>query len=222
VKYLLPVSKREVAVTIRRDVFAEKLRSEMYTPPGARRLPFVIHRAAQGDFAPFLKMSIHEDDPASAVSDFTIADGMYLSVTCAEDVPLINPREAVSVNRGTFFGDYRVRQQRRACRYWRRAVMPAGYDQPVTSNAPVLIFSGYMDPVTPPAWGAEVASHFPNSKNVVIRHHAHVPVGLTNIECLDKVTLDFLQRASAANLDTSCLDGMLPPPFYVEQPAGRD
>jgi pimeloyl-ACP methyl ester carboxylesterase len=222
VQYTLPTSKREVSIKIRGDVFAEKLRSQMYDPAGARRLPFLIHRAVQGDFTPFLKMTIHEDDAASTSSGFSIADGMYLSVTCAEDVPFIDPREAERVNRGTFFGDYRVQQQRRACRYWRRAALPAGYAEPVTSNVPVLIFSGYMDPVTPPAWGAEVASHFPNGKNVVIRHHAHVPVALTNIECLDRVTLDFLQRASTANLDTSCLDLMLPPPFYVERPAVRD
>jgi pimeloyl-ACP methyl ester carboxylesterase len=222
VKYTLPASKREVLIKIRGDVFAEKLRSQMYDPAGARRLPFLIHRAAQGDFGPFLKTTIHEDDPASASSDFSIADGMYLSVTCAEDVPLIDPREAERVNHDTFFGDYRVRQQRRACRYWRRAQLPAGYSEPVASDVPVLIFSGYMDPVTPPAWGAEVASHFPNGKNVVIRHHAHVPAALTNIQCLDRVTLDFLQRASAANLDTSCLDLMLPPPFFIEQPTGRN
>ncbi|MFL6229537.1 MAG: alpha/beta hydrolase [Pyrinomonadaceae bacterium] len=221
VKYVLPTSKREVSITIRRDVFAEKLRSQMYDPAGARRLPYVIHRAAVGDFAPFLKMTV-SDAPAPAASDFSIADGMYLSVTCAEDVPLIDLREAERVSRDTFFGDYRVRQQRRACRSWRRATLPAGYEQPVASNAPVLVLSGYMDPVTPPAWGAEVASHFPQGRNVVIRHHAHVPVGLSNIECLDRVTLDFLQRASVAGLDTSCLDGMLPPPFYVEPPPRRN
>ncbi|MDT7540457.1 MAG: hypothetical protein QOE33_361 [Acidobacteriota bacterium] len=222
VRYTLLTKQREVLIKIRGDVFAEKLRSRMYDPAGARRLPFIIHRAAQGDFGPFLKLTIHEDDPASASSDFSIADGMYLSVTCAEDVPLIDPVEAARVNRGTFFGDYRVREQRRACRNWRRAALPAGYDQPVASDVPVLVFSGYMDPVTPPAWGAEVASHFPNGTNVVIRHHAHMFDGLTNIECLDRVTLDFLQRASVKNLDTSCLNLMLPPPFYIEQPAGRN
>jgi pimeloyl-ACP methyl ester carboxylesterase len=219
VNYLLPVSKREVTVTIRRDVFAEKLRSQMYTPPGQRRLPYVIHAAAQGDFTPFLAMTIHDDDAPS--SDPTIADGMYLSVTCAEDVPFIDLTEAERISRPTFFGDYRIRQQRRACSLWRRGRVPAGYDQPVVSNAPVLILDGDNDPVTPPAWGEQVASHLPNSKYVLIRHHAHVPVGLTNIECLDRVILDFLARASVANLDTSCLDTMLPPPFYVEQPADK-
>jgi pimeloyl-ACP methyl ester carboxylesterase len=221
VRYTLPATKHEMELIIRRDEFAEKLRSQMYTPPGARRLPCVIHAAAQGDFTPFLKMTIH-DDASEPSSDPAIADGMYLSVTCAEDVPFINLREAGRISRETFFGDYRIRQQRRACRLWRRGEVPAGYAGPVASNAPVLILDGYLDPVTPPAWGEQVASHLPNSKYVLIRHHAHVPVGLTNIECLDKVTLDFLQRASVADLDTSCLNTMMPPPFHIEQPPSRN
>jgi pimeloyl-ACP methyl ester carboxylesterase len=136
VKYQMPVSKREVVITIRRDVFAEKLRSQMYTPPGQRRLPYVIHRAAAGDFTPFLALTIHED--AAPSSDPSIADGMYLSVTCAEDVPFIDLSEAERISRPTFFGDYRIRQQRRACSLWRRGRVPAGYDQPVVSMATTI------------------------------------------------------------------------------------
>ncbi|MFN2597420.1 MAG: alpha/beta hydrolase [Pyrinomonadaceae bacterium] len=218
VKYALPVSKREAEITIERDVFAEKLRSQMYTPPGQRRLPYVIHRAAAGDFAPFLRMVVHEDDPAAPPTDPFIADGMYLSVTCAEDVPFIDLKEAERLSRPTYFGDYRLRQQRRACSLWARGRVPGSFLAPVSSSAPVLILDGRLDPVTPPAWGEQVAAHLPNSLYVLIRHHAHVPVGLTNIECLDRVTLDFLARASVAGLDTSCLDTMTPPPFYVEPP----
>jgi pimeloyl-ACP methyl ester carboxylesterase len=191
----------------------------MYTPPGQRRLPYVIHAAAQGDFTPFLAMTIHED--AAPSSDPTIADGMYLSVTCAEDVPFIDLHEAERISRPTYFGDYRIRQQQRACSLWARGRVPKSFLDPVSSDAPVLILDGNNDPVTPPAWGEQVAAHLPNSKYVLIRHHAHVPVGLTNIECLDRVILDFLQRASVANLDTSCFGTMLPPPFFVEQPADK-
>ena len=57
-KYVLPETGKEVTVTIRPEVFAEKLRSALYMPPGARKLPFIIHRAAQGDLAPFLGMVV--------------------------------------------------------------------------------------------------------------------------------------------------------------------
>jgi pimeloyl-ACP methyl ester carboxylesterase len=214
VKYKPAAPAKELDVEIRRDQFAEELRSQLYAPPSARRVPFIIHRAAQGDFRPFLKLAI-PDDPSRKLSS-SIADGMYLSVTCAEDVPLIDTSEAARINGGTFFGNYRVRQQVRACLHWPRGVLPAGYDRPVATTAPVLIIAGYMDPVTGPDWAEEVAAHLPNSKLWRIRNHAHVPVGLSNFACFDSVIMKFLDHPVARELDTSCGDTMLPPPFFIE------
>lgn len=217
VAYALPETGTQVSVVIRGDVFAEKLRARMYVPETARRLPFVIHRAAKGDFTPFLKMVI----PARRDRPDLIADGMYLSVTCSEDTVLINPAVAERMNRQTIFGDYRVSQQRRACRMWPRAELPAGYDQPIKSDVPVLIISGYMDPVTPPEWGEDVARHLPNSRHVVIRHLAHNFDGLSNIECLDNLILEFYAKGDAKALNTTCVSQMLPPPFQVEAQSSK-
>ena len=190
-----------VTVEVQRDIFAEKLRNRMYSRESAKRIPLIIHQAAQGDFAPFLKEVIPAD---RSVPDF-IADGMYLSVTCAEDTPFIDQDEAAKVNGGNPFGNYRVFQQIRARSMWPQGKIPDGYHQPVTSNSPVLIFSGYMDPVTPPERGEEVASHLPNSRHVIIPHGGHGIEGLTNIECLDKLMLEFLARGNAKELDTTCV-----------------
>jgi pimeloyl-ACP methyl ester carboxylesterase len=209
VSYTVPGTGAEHTVEIQRDVFTEKLRSQLYTPAGGREIPFAIHEAAQGDFAPFLKMAI----PANRSAPDFIAEGLYLSVTCAEDVPFIDAAAAARMNAGNLFDNYRVFQQRRACSMWPRGRLPKGYAQPVVSHAAVLIFSGYMDPVTPPEWGEGVARHLLNSKHVIIRHHAHVPIDLSHIECLDKLILEFLSRGSAKELDTSCVEQMMPPPF---------
>ena len=83
------------------------------------------------------------------------------------------------------------------------------------SNIPVLILSGYLDPVTPPEWGEEVASHLPNSKHVIIPHGAHMPEGLTNVECLDKLMQEFLSKGDAKGLDTTCVERVLPAPFVT-------
>ena len=212
-KYALPETGNEVTVTIRREVFAEKLRSALYTPPGARKLPFIIYRASQGDFAPFLSMVI----PAERSRPPSLADGMYLSTTCNEDTRRIDARTAARMNKGNIFGNYRVDQQLRACSLWPQAQLPRGYWRPVVSNIPVLILSGYMDPVTPPDWIEEVARHLPNSKHVIIRHHAHVPEGLSHMECLDKMIIDFLDKGDPKVIDISCVRQMLPPPFFIEE-----
>jgi pimeloyl-ACP methyl ester carboxylesterase len=213
VDYSPPDKSAKVTVEIRADVFAEKIRNRMYSPESARKIPMMIHHAAHGDFGPFLKDVIPED---RSRPDF-IADGMYLSVTCAEDVPFIDQEEASRANAGNPFGNYRVVQQTRACGMWPQGKIPAGYHEPVSSAAPTLIISGQLDPVTPPERGEEVSSQLPNSRHIVIAHGAHGLEGLTNVECLDKVMLEFLAKGDAKKLDTSCVERVSAPAFVTRE-----
>jgi alpha-beta hydrolase superfamily lysophospholipase len=82
---------------------------------------------------------------------------------------------------------------------------------------PALIFSGNLDPVTPPQRGEEVAQSLPNGKHVVIPEGGHGPFGLSNLECFDQLIREFLDKADAKNLDVSCVDQMKPPPFATKQ-----
>jgi pimeloyl-ACP methyl ester carboxylesterase len=197
-------------VEIQRGVFAEKIRSWMYDRGKSARIPLIIHHAAAGDFAPFLQQAI-----GPSVPDF-LADGMYLSVTCAEDVPFINPDEAAKLTADNPFGNYRVFQQTRACRMWPRGEIPTHFCEPVRSNAAVLIFSGNMDPVTPPKYGEEAAGYLPNSTHVVIPEAAHGVDGLTDPGCVDRIAIEFLDKGDARDLDVSCVDRMAAPPFVTK------
>ncbi|HMJ05766.1 MAG TPA: alpha/beta hydrolase [Chthoniobacterales bacterium] len=210
VSYSPPDQSAPVTVEIQRDIFAEKVRTMMYGADKARRIPFMVHRAATGDFAPFLQEVIKPSIP-----DF-IADGMYLSVTCAEDVPFIDQAEAAKLNVGNPFGNYRVFQQTRACGLWPRGHIPPDFQEPVSSNVPVLIFSGGMDPVTPPERGAEVAKYLPKSRHVIIPHGGHGLDGLTSVDCADRVIMEFLRSGDAKSLDTGCVETMAPPPFATK------
>jgi pimeloyl-ACP methyl ester carboxylesterase len=197
-------------VEIQRGVFAEKIRSWMYDRDKAARIPLIVHHAAGGDFAPFLHQAI-----APSIPDF-VADGMYLSVTCAEDVPFINQEEAAKLTAGNPFGNYRVFQQTRACGIWPRGKIPTDFLEPVHSNAPVLIFSGNMDPVTPPKYGEEVAKHLPNSRHVIIPEAGHGVDGLADAGCIDRIAIEFLDKGDAKDLDVSCIERMKPPPFVTK------
>jgi pimeloyl-ACP methyl ester carboxylesterase len=210
VEYSPPGKTAPTAVEIQRDIFAEKIRMWMYGRDKAARIPLIVHRAAEGDFAPFLEAAIQPSIP-----DF-IADGMYLSVTCAEDVPFINQEEATRLNANNPFGNYRVSQQTRACALWRRAEIPPDFLEPVRSDAPVLIFSGNMDPVTPPKYGEEVAKFLPNSRHVIIPEAAHEVGGVTDPGCIDRIALEFLDKVDAKNLDVSCVARMARPPFATK------
>ena len=182
----------------------------MYGRDTGARIPLIIHYAAEGDFAPFLQQAI-----GPSIPDF-VADGMYLSVTCAEDVPFIDQEEAARLNASNPFGNYRVFQQTRACGMWPRGEIPADFLEPLRSDVPVLIFSGNMDPITPPKYGAEVARNLPNSRHIIIPEAAHGVDGLTDPDCIDRIAIEFLDKADAKNLDVSCVDRMARPPFATK------
>jgi pimeloyl-ACP methyl ester carboxylesterase len=209
VEYSPPDKSGPVTLEIQRDIFAEKIRNLLYSRASAARVPLLVHSAAHGDFGPFLEETIRDRFGP-------LADGMYLSVTCAEDVPFIDQAEAAQANAGNPFGNYRVEQQNRACGLWPRGAIPDGYHEPVSADVPVLIVSGKLDPVSPPERGDEVARHLPNSRHLVIARGAHIHQGLTNAGCIDALMLKFLAKGHARDLDTSCLEHIQAPPFVTE------
>jgi pimeloyl-ACP methyl ester carboxylesterase len=202
-----PDKSAPVMLEIRRDIFAEKIRTWMYGREQASRIPLIVHSAAQGDFGPFLREAIRPSIP-----DF-IADGMYLSVTCAEDIPFIDQEEAAKLNAGNPFGNYRVFQQTRACSMWPQGKITPDFLEPVSSNVPVLLFSGNMDPVTPPQRGEEVALYLPDSRHVIIPQAGHGFDGLAEPECADRIIIEFMEKGEAKDLDVGCLERMVRPPF---------
>src|SRR6185437_4957571 len=103
------------------------------------------------------------------------------------------------------FGNYRVFQQTRACSLWQRGNIPADYREPVSSNLPVLIFSGNLDPVTPPQRGEEVAKYLPNSRHVIIPHGGHGIDGLSGADCVFRLIMEFLHSGDVKSLDTRCV-----------------
>ncbi|HEX3474866.1 MAG TPA: alpha/beta hydrolase [Kofleriaceae bacterium] len=207
-----PVDHHPVAVTIPRDIFAEQIRFSLYSAGVSSVTPFVIHRAAQGDFEPFARMAMSWEPAFRGI----LAYGMHLSVTCAEDVPFITPAMVESATAGTYLRGYRVLQQVAACRDWPRGEIPAGYHQPVRSDVPVLLVSGPYDPVTPPRFAAGVARQLPHAVQLTIPDGHHGQGGLAHPECIAGITARFFDRGTADGLDTSCVATMVRPPFVTD------
>jgi pimeloyl-ACP methyl ester carboxylesterase len=99
---------------------------------------------------------------------------------------------------------------------WPRGKIPADYREPVSSDIRLLIFSGKLDPVTPPQRGDEVAKYFPNSRHIVISEAGHGVDGLSNPGCVDRIIIDFMDKGSVKDLDASCVERMASPPFAAK------
>jgi len=196
-----PQTGKSTPVRLSRDLAAEAIRYMLYQAGAASRIPLFIHLAAQGDFAPLAESAIFYRRQIVA----TGSNGMYLSVTCAEDLPRIKPGEGERNAEQTWLGDYRLRQQRAACALWPRAELPKDYAAPTRADAPALILTGQWDPVTPPAYGDTAATYLPNSLHLVIPHGGHGFGGLDGLGCIQNLVADFVNRGTTKGLDTSCV-----------------
>ena len=187
------------------DVFLEKLRGRLYSPASRAQVPYLLALAAHGDFGAFTR-------PMGEGRVF--ADGLYLSITCAESFAQINADTAIIDARRTRFGPYRLERQRDACAEWPKGIVDPQLMQESKSEVPVLFIAGDLDPVAPAEWAFQIAPLYSRGKLVRVPHGAHVMDGLTGLDtCLDASIITFFEKAAIQ--DISCFSQMMPPPFKV-------
>lgn len=204
-----PATGRPVRIALTRELYAEAVRYLLYVPATAALVPAMVHQAARGDFVPVAGVALERRlNLVNAQSQ-----GVFLAVTCAEDLPFVDPAEGERLAAGTFLGDYRLRDQRAACDAWPRAPLDPAFREPVVSDVPTLIVSGEWDPATPPGNGDHVARHLSRSLHLVVPGGGHGFAGMENAECVDRVMSDFVRAASVEGLDTSCVRTVRRRPF---------
>lgn len=189
-----------VAVEMHKGDFGYAVRGILYRSAAIARLPRMIHEAATGnDVSAFAQFHWERD---VAIRNF-VAMGVHFSVFGTEDVPFIDAAAIPRLTEGTFLGRYLVDQYTAACAAWGgQGTLPEGFHDPVRSDAPVLLISGYYDPSTPPQVAEEVASHLPNSRHIVVRNEAHG----AGFGCARQIVADFLISASLDGLGSACED----------------
>jgi pimeloyl-ACP methyl ester carboxylesterase len=179
------------------DVVLGLLQPLTYAPELSMLLPEMLALAAAGDYGPLF----------AATQSFTtnVAEQMnaalHFSVTCAEDVPRIAPgaqEKALADLPARGIADNAIA----VCKVWPRGSMPADFTDPVRSDKPVLLFSGGMDPVTPPAYGAAVAQTLPNSKHIVAPGYGHI---VSPAACGPRLIAAFVEDAAFTGLSASCI-----------------
>lgn len=140
--------------------------------------------------------------------------GMFFSVTCTEDVALIDPATIAARTAGSFLGDYRMRQQRNACAVWPHFQLPPEDKKSFRSDVPILLISGERDPVTPPAFADAARRLYTNSLLLVIPYGSH---GGAN-PCVEGIQREFIARGGFDGLDVSCVEKSPLVPFVLELP----
>lgn len=206
-----PKAGKTTRVRLSREAVAEGIRLLLYSIKTGVALPVLLHQAAAGDWKPLGQSVV-----ASTVGiDEILARGLFFSVTCAQDIPFINPEEVPARTAGSFLGDDRVRRQTAACALWPRARIALDEREPIRSDLPVLLINGDFDPVTPPEFGRRTARFLTNSLHLVDPYASHED---STDHCTEEIADEFVRRGTVQGLDTSCLGRLKPQPFLLEPP----
>jgi pimeloyl-ACP methyl ester carboxylesterase len=183
-------------------VFASALVTAMYSTQGISQIPALIDQVGQGQF------SLVESWVTSMLAEYdTQAEGMYLSVECAEDAPFATP-DAITKALDTLPQDVRALVGPSAlaatseCQAWPVPAVPAEDKQPVTSAIPTLIFEGGLDPITPVEYGAMAARTLVHGYEALFPYATHGVQFLS--DCAASITRTFLDDPQTKP-DMSCI-----------------
>lgn len=192
------------------DMVIGLLQPLLYAPETVAMIPAMLARAREGDYTPLV----------ASASAFTgdLFDQMnvplHYSVTCAEDASRVGAED----RERALDGRRSARLARMAlaiCDVWPKGSAPPDAFTPVTSDVPALLFSGGIDPVTPPANGEEVARTLGRHRHVVAPGYGHI---VSPHACGPRLLASFVDEAGFAKLPADCLrqlEGSAPPPLWT-------
>lgn len=201
-----PISAERVTVTLEEEDFMQGIFTVLYSPELVSLLPYTINEIAEtGDYSLMVAQVL------ALTADIGSYQGMFYAVACSEDAPLIDSQAAEEARGDSPFpavGEQLVEQ----CENWPRADVPPAFRQPVSSDVPTLLLSGEADPITPPRYADQVAEGLRNSLHIVLPGFGH-DVSLPG--CMPSVVTEFISAGTVEGLDTSCIEEIEPPPFFV-------
>jgi len=200
-----PLTNQRIQLELTHAEAAQAIQFMSFSDDNITAIPQLIHNAAaHGQYNLLASQYLIASHSLSQ----PVAEGLYLSVVCAEDVPFYSAApEQVS----SYLPDH-TQEQAQQCQAWPHTTLPAAFKQPVRSNAPVLLLSGQFDSVTPPSNAEQAARSLPNSLSLVIPGLGH---NVVFTDCLPDLVAAFLQAGTVKGLDTSCVKQIQPAPFLT-------
>lgn len=194
-------SKRD---TITADTLVGLAFAFSYAPQTASLLPLVLDEAAHGRYGPLMSLAQLMTHSMSG----SMNRGMQWSVICAEDADRF---DADATPADTVLGAEVGKMFFAACGSWPTGSRPKNFNAPFSTDLPVLLLSGELDPVTPARYGERVLAGTPNGRHLQLRGQGHGTMGQG---CMPKLLGKFIETGDAKGLEAECLDTLTyVPPF---------
>jgi len=199
---------------VTRDDFANAVQLLSRQPDTAAAIPLLLRIAARDGVAraaAAVRAPGSTGDPRPQV--------MQWAIRCMEPWARFEISETKRLGANSYLGPTMTRAARFAeatCSTMPPFADVPGADRRVPSSVPALIVVGGQDPQDPLANVAGITTVMPNARVVVVRGGGH---GSVNHGCAERLADSFLQRGTAAGLDTRCTGKAPLTPFVLSLPA---
>jgi pimeloyl-ACP methyl ester carboxylesterase len=186
--------------------FQATVHNILYSPLDSRRLPFLIHSAHLGRWAPFVaRRNVANDFSA----DGAISVLLHLAVVCGEDLPRLTPALLAEDARDSFLNSPMIPRLQKLCPAINVPAVP--YRVPTKIAAPTLMLSGALDPVTPPRRAVAAGKFMTQAQHLVVANAGH---GVSHLGCAPRLLREFIDQPQRA-LDGACLKEIPAPSFQL-------
>jgi pimeloyl-ACP methyl ester carboxylesterase len=180
-----------------------------YSPEASSLLPLLIFDASEtGDLRRLAAQAISVGRSLSKEINF----GMHSSVVCTEDVPFFVLADPTLGAGSAYLGTLVTDQLATICAEWPQGEMDPDLKRPVSSDRPVLLLSGELDPITPPSNAERAAASLRQRLHLVGRGQGH---GMATRGCTPHLMAEFVESGSLVDLDATCLEELDRAPFFV-------
>ena len=202
------------SVTFTADFFAAVLRAMTKDAKNHPVLPLLIHRAYQeNNWKGFTQFIANGGGP-----EWWSDQLMEHVIRCSEKWAAFDPVAVAQNSEGSYLANWDInlaKNQASSCHYTPQGKIPEGQSPQPGSQIPVLILNGEVDPIDPPENMAGAAALWPNSLSLVAPYQGHSFSDINAINCWFSILNEFIQSGSVDGLDTSCMQTIQPPAFFV-------
>ncbi len=197
-----PRTEETVEWTVEPMTVNSILRSVLYDRTLTSLIPLAIEEAYKNNYQPIATLGF-----AFAPEEPILNLGMMSSVLCAEDMSLVN-----EPNHTDRFDNVIYAMLEPICEFWPKGEIPEHYFEPVSSDVPILMLSGKLDPVTPPKYAWEAASTLSNTEHVVVAGVGH---GVMIHGCVPDIIADFFDNPDPRLVKAACTSTLVRKDFFT-------
>lgn len=150
----------------------------------------------------------------AAIMAEALAMGMHNAVMCSEDVPFYD-RDAIdfAALKASYIGIMQLDAIEAMCSLWPTGPVDDGFREPLATDAPVLLLSGEVDPITPPRYAVLAMVDLRHARHLTGEHQGH---GQAGIGCVPRLIGKFVAAANLDDLDSGCMKRSFVMPFFLD------